>query len=167
MPYVPKNTEQSSKWAMTNFREWFDSYNERNAENTCCHEEVLSPSGPSDVLCKWLCDTVGLLYVYSEKSSKNRQGGLYQAKMDHKTVTIVAKPEVKECCPVYLLDLYISKLPKGVVDNDLFYCKPMASARLDDSCPWYFNVPIGKNTLSKMVADMCAEAGFKWEKDEL
>ena len=106
-------------------------------------------------------------YVYSEKSLKNRQGGLYQAKMDHKTVTIVAKPEVKERCPVYLLDLYISKLPKGVVDNDLFYCKPMASARLDDSCPWYFNVPIGKNTLSKMVADMCAEAGFKWEKDEL
>ena len=24
VPYVPKNTEQSNKWAMTNFREWFD-----------------------------------------------------------------------------------------------------------------------------------------------
>ena len=280
VPYVPKNTEQSSKWAMTNFREWFDSYNERNAENTC-PEEVLSPSCRSDVLCKWLCVFVtetrskfgkpyppktimsllagilrhmrhsnpdypnflskestsfvsfqvtldnlfkilrsdgvgahsgqtegisseeentlwlsgvmnsvspkGLLrckffyvgksfclrggeehrcltlsqftrlhkpdrYVYSEKSSKNRQGGLYQAKMDHKTVT------------VYLLDLYISKFPKGAVDNDLFYCKPMASAPLDASCPWYFNVPIGKNTLSKMVADMCAEAGLSGKK---
>ena len=103
-------------------------------------------------------------YVYSEKSSKNRQGGLYQAKMYHKTVTIVANPEVKERCPVYLLDLYISKLPKGAVDNDLFYCKPMASAPLDASCPWYFNVPIGKNTLSKMVADMCAEAGLSGKK---
>ena len=42
-------------------------------------------------------------YVYSEKSLKNRQGGLYQAKMDHKTVTIVANPEVKERCPVLFI----------------------------------------------------------------
>ena len=84
--------------------------------------------------------------------------------MGHKIVTIVANPEVKERCTVYLLDLYISKLPKSAVDNDLFYCKPMASAPLDDSCPWYFNVPIGKNTLSKMVADMCAEAGLSGKK---
>ena len=45
-------------------------------------------------------------YVYSEKASKNRQGGLNQTKLEHKTVTITANPTAKERCPVFILDLY-------------------------------------------------------------
>ena len=107
-------------------------------------------------------------YVYSEKSSKNIGKEAYiKPKWITKQLQLLPILRLKNAVQFYLLDLYISKLPKGAVENDLFYCKPMASPPLDDSCPWYFNVPIGKNTLSKMVADMCAEAGFKWEKDEL
>lgn len=53
-PKVPKNTEQSSKWAMGNLKDWFDNYNEQNPENKC-PEEVLLPSCSADILCKWLC----------------------------------------------------------------------------------------------------------------
>ena len=39
-------------------------------------------------------------YVYSEKSSKNGQGGLLQSRLDHKTVTITTSPSVGNCCHV-------------------------------------------------------------------
>ena len=103
-------------------------------------------------------------YIYSEKASKNRQGGLNQAKVEHKTVTIVVNPTAKERCPVFVLDLYISKLPKAAVENDLFYCKPMSNTPLNESSPWYFNIPVGKNMLSKMVPDMCSKAGLIGKK---
>ena len=45
----------------------------------------------------------------------------------------------KERCPVFILDLYISKLPK---DSVSFYCKPMSNAPLDETSPWYYNIPV-------------------------
>lgn len=47
-------------------------------------------------------------FVYCENTSKNKQEGLWQLKLEHKVVNIVANPEVKER---YLLNLYFSKLP--------------------------------------------------------
>lgn len=102
-------------------------------------------------------------YVYCERSLKNRQGGLNQTKLEHKTVTIVANPKAGNRCCVFLLDLYINKLSPSA-ETDLFYCKPMASAPMDDSSPWFFNIPVGKNMLSKMVPEMCAEAGLAGKK---
>jgi hypothetical protein len=63
-------------------------------------------------------------YLYREHSSKNKQGGLKQLSMEHKVVTIVANRSVGSCCPVFLIDLYISKLPNEAKDKDLLYCRP-------------------------------------------
>ena len=42
-------------------------------------------------------------------------------RVEHKVVNIIANPSVKEKCPVFLLDLYISRLPQEAKDKDLFF----------------------------------------------
>ncbi len=103
-------------------------------------------------------------YIYYENSSKNRAGGVEQVKLDHKAVTIVANPTVKERCPVSILDKYISKLPKDAKKKDLFYCKPLSVVPKDETSPWYTAVPYGKNTLGKIVPDTCSDAGIVGKK---
>ena len=49
-------------------------------------------------------------YRYTENTSKNRPGGIEELKSDHKSVMIMANPDVGERCPVSILDKYISKL---------------------------------------------------------
>ena len=51
---VPKNTEKTSKWAMTNMTEWLNDYNSRNTDAKC-PDEFLTPSCSKENLCKWLC----------------------------------------------------------------------------------------------------------------
>ena len=60
-------------------------------------------------------------YVYTENSSKNKQGGIKQMRLDHKVVTIVANPKIGERCPV--VDKYISKLPTKAKEMNIFYCR--------------------------------------------
>ena len=67
----------------------------------------------------------------------------------------------KERCPVSILDLYISKFPKDPVS---FYCKPIPNAPLDETSPWYYNIPVGRNLLSRMVPDLYSEAGLSCRK---
>ena len=66
-PFVAKNTEQSSKWAMANLQEWFHSYNARH-EVDSCPEEFLSPFCPPDILCKFQsrCKPQTVLYQTSK-----------------------------------------------------------------------------------------------------
>ena len=52
--FVPKNTEQSSKWALTNLQEWYEDYNGRNSDSKCPGEVVTAFCSP-DVLAKWMC----------------------------------------------------------------------------------------------------------------
>ena len=55
-------------------------------------------------------------------------------------------------------------MPFSAFEKDLFYCRPLDEAPADPSLPWYLNVPIGRNVLSKMVSEMCAEAGVPGNK---
>lgn len=103
-------------------------------------------------------------YLYRENSSKNRQGGLKDMRLEHKSVTIVADPNAGTRCHVYLLNEYISKLPSEAVAKDLFYCRPLQSVVSDSSKQWYSAVPMGRNTLDKIVSVMCKEAGIKGTK---
>ena len=50
-------------------------------------------------------------YTYVEYGSKNRSGGLAQIRIENKTVICVAVSERRPMCLVYLLDLYLAKLP--------------------------------------------------------
>ena len=79
-------------------------------------------------------------------------------RVDHKVVSIIANLSVKERCPVYLLDLYISKLPKQAKEKNLFYCRPLQSTPKSSTEPWYSAISIGRNMLQNMVRQMCEEA---------
>ena len=103
-------------------------------------------------------------YIYRENASKNRQGGIIQMRLEHKSVTIVANPPVGERCHVFLLDTYIGKLPQRAIENDVFYCKPLSDVPTNITNPWYLAVPVGKNSLAKMVPDMCSDAGLVGKK---
>ena len=56
-----------------------------------------------------------------------------------------------------MLDLYISKLPPGAVEKDMFYCWP-----LEQKDYWYYinnsAQPRGKHQLNEMVNNTCKEA---------
>ena len=97
-------------------------------------------------------------YVYRERASKNKQGGLRHLRMEHKVVSIVSDQSAGDRCPLFILDLYISKLPEKAKQMDLFYCRPLSALPKDTNDPWFSPVAIGKNTLANMVKDMCEEA---------
>ena len=94
-------------------------------------------------------------YIYTENSSKNRQGGESQLKLKNKCFEILENEEAGDCCHCKLLDMYISKLPEEVKAKDLFYVRPLEEVKSDSTKPWYYCAPIGRNKLSKMVAEMC------------
>ena len=50
-------------------------------------------------------------YVYIENGSKNRQGGINDIRVENKNVPVIANPDAGNRCHVYLLDLYLSKVP--------------------------------------------------------
>ena len=101
-----------------------------------------------------------LKYVYTENASKNRSGGLKQMRVKNKVVPIVAVPESGDRCHVYVLDLYMQKLPAEAITRDNFYVQPCSRIPSDPTQPWFTANPVGKNSLSKMVKEMCIKAGI-------
>lgn len=99
-------------------------------------------------------------YTYMEHGSKNITGGLAQLKQDNKRVPCYAVPGSIPRCLVYLLDLYLGKLPLYAFQANVLYCRPKKDTPNGESA-WYDSVPVGKNTLGTMVRDMCAEAGIE------
>ena len=63
--------------------------------------------------------------MYVENGSKNRSGCLQDFKVANKRVCSYALGG--ERCHVYLLDLYISKLPVEAFLEDVFYMRPLAA----------------------------------------
>lgn len=82
-------------------------------------------------------------YEYVENSSKNRKGGISELRLEHKNVSSFADTEAGVRCHVFILDLYIQKLPQEAHDKDLFYCRPLPNKPADEEKPWYSAVPIG------------------------
>ena len=60
---------------------------------------------------------------YTEHGSKNHPESSHQLNPDNKVVTQFAKPELGDKFHVYLLELYLSKLPDSAVPRDIFYMK--------------------------------------------
>lgn len=100
-------------------------------------------------------------YTYIENGSKNHQGGFGTGKQSNKVVTIYATPEEASRCVVFLLDFYFSKFPCPCNSLEFMYLKPLPKKPDDDKQPWYQATPIGKNTLGKLVKEMCREAGIE------
>ena len=77
--------------------------------------------------------------------------------MEHKVIKIAANQKVKERCPVYLLDLYFSKLPVKAKESNVFCSLLIEVYDKDSDDPWFSAVPISRNMLQCMVRDMCQE----------
>lgn len=58
------------------------------------------------------------------------------------------------------MNLYLSKLPKYGFEQVILYLRPKRTTPHDPDAAWYENVPVGKNSLSTMVKDMCGEANI-------
>ena len=69
-------------------------------------------------------------------------------------------PENGQKCLVFLLDLYLSKLPTFAFEKDFLYLRPKCSKPFHCVAAWYDKIPVEKNTLSTMVKDMCSEAAI-------
>ena len=95
---------------------------------------------------------------YSEHGSKNRPGGRHQLNLHNKTVVQYARPELGERCHVYLLQLYLSKLPESAFQRDIFYMKARTCIPDSPSDPWFTDIPVGHNTLDKFLKQILTEA---------
>ena len=58
----------------------------------------------------------------------------------------------------------MQKLPLEAFTRDNFYLQPCSTAPEDSSKPWFTANPIGKNSLSKMVKEICSEGGVSGRK---
>lgn len=65
--------------------------------------------------------------------------------------------------PCYNFGQIFLKLPPEAFEKDTFYVKPR-SVIADSEYVWFTAYPIGKNTLSNFVKDMCKEAETNGKK---
>ena len=91
---------------------------------------------------------------YTEHGSKNHPGGSHQLNENNKVVTQFAKPELGDKCHVFLLELYLSKLPNSAFQGDVFYMNPKPCVLYSPANPWYMNIAVGHNTLSSMLKEI-------------
>lgn len=80
--------------------------------------------------------------------------------MENKTVVQYARPLSGERCHVYLLQLYLSKLPESAFQRDIFYMRPRPSIPYSATTSWYYNSPLGHNTLDSFLKEMFSVAGL-------
>ena len=81
-------------------------------------------------------------YIYHENVSKNHPGTYQQLHLESKIVPIYSSKDAGDRCHVYLLDLYLSKLPREAVESDIFYVRPLQDAPFDQTS-WYTAAPVG------------------------
>ena len=94
---------------------------------------------------------------YSEDVSKTRQGGIDHRNVGRKVVRAYANIAEPDKCIVNLYELYMLHRPIHLNLDD-FYLRPLAVVRNNN---WYACQPIGRNTLSKVVAKLAEQAGLK------
>ena len=102
------------------------------------------------------------MYTYTENGSKNRSGGLYECRVENKSVVLMATPAVGNRCYVHLLDKYLSKLHPKACELDCFYMQPLAASVVSDPTKtWFSAQPCGENKLSSMVKIMFKMVGIE------
>lgn len=110
--------------------------------------DTLDPDNPGEVI---------RCVEYTEHGSKNRHGGRLQLNQENKVVTQFARPQLGDRCHVFLLELYMSKLPDSALQTDTFYMKPKDRIPASPGESWYANSPLGHNTLGKFLKEILKE----------
>ena len=62
--------------------------------------------------------------TYTEHRSKNRWVSLQEFRLENKTVTCHAIPDSRPKCLVYLMSIYLKKLPPYAFEKDVLYMRP-------------------------------------------
>ena len=96
---------------------------------------------------------------YTSFGEKNYAGGLEHRKLRPKTMEQHDNPGNPERCIVRIFEKHQSKCPKLKPGSPL-YLTPKRKVSSDDKV-WYTKTPVGKNTLRKVVQDMCRVAGIE------
>ena len=95
---------------------------------------------------------------YTERQTKNRQGDEGKAKRARKYNNKLWKTDGGERDPYRAFMEYVSHRPKGDDVPNNFYLTPIDNTTSD---VWYKSIPIGVNTLSKMMKQIADKAGLK------
>ena len=105
----------------------------------------------------FLYDNEGKLYFHyvEDIGLKTNKGGLKHCKVEPKEVTVYQLNN-PDHCPVRILNLYLSLLPKNRNCKSL-YLQPRERYMPQN---WYRDSPIGENKLRSFVKDLCTKAGI-------
>ena len=103
-------------------------------------------------------------YEYTEHVSKTRNGTSKKLHVQSKVFSLYRCPEAGNRCPIFALDLYISKLPPEATTQDIFFFRPLEKAPTESTLSWYLgSQPVGRNTLDFKLRNMCSLAGIQAE----
>ena len=94
---------------------------------------------------------------YSEDVSKTHQGGINHHNVGCKIVRDYANISEPDKCIVTLFEKYMAHRPIHLNLDDFYLC-PLANPKGNT---WYSSQPIGRNTLSKVVAELAEKSGLK------
>lgn len=100
-------------------------------------------------------------YVYFENGCLKKSGGKRRLSASNKVIPVYANPFAGKRCLVYLLDLYMSKLPFDAFEKGVFYLRPKMEAPSQHDSVWYEPIPVGKDKLRTLVRDTCNAAGIR------
>ncbi len=102
--------------------------------------------------------TESTYYEYSEFISKNNQHRFKDIHAKNKVVKAYSNTSSTKCI-VKNLDAYFSRIPPN---SKAFYLRPSTHDPVKHSVKaWFFDVPVGVNTLNAAVASMAKKAGLR------
>ena len=89
-----------------------------------------------------------LHFTYTENSSKNRCGGFNQLNVENKVVH-----QYQDLQKLVVVTRTCFTCISARFQDDIFYLRPLAKVLSDPSAPWFMCTAVGKNTLSKKLAE--------------
>lgn len=108
-------------------------------------------------------DVNGTRYLeYNEETSKCMTGGLKDIDIKRKCVKAFENKSEPNKCIVRLYEKYMSLCPSPRPCP--FYLRPLKGKHANVGKVWFSNLPVGHNTLSKVVSNVCSKAqlpGFR------
>ena len=124
------------------------------AEHRALHREGFD----SQITVKQIDGQDCLEYI-EDMAMKTNQGGLKHEQLDAKN-SVVYPSKISSRCPVEIFKLYLSKVPSSYTESAL-YLKPSSKKQLSRGYPWFQNIPIGQNTLAKVVGRVTKNAALE------
>ena len=88
------------------------------------------------------------------------RGGAKQQTKKLRTVVLNSEPWRGNRCYVYVLDSYLQRIPPDASTHGTFYLKPLMHGLVTAPNQWYGVHPVGKNSLGRMLKEICADAGI-------